>query len=174
MSRDSSKWVERRFVVRDIKVSTEKAILVVVGDREGWIAKSQLKGPEPRRPGDILVIAQWLADEKGFTGARAGGKLEKQESENAHRAFVIERVKKAIDAERTAVAAALEEGGVAETAYSEGRRDALLDMLEVILGVEVERGEEETSLPSPAREEEPSTHASRTEEKVFDDDDIPF
>lgn len=67
MSRREAKKIE---VSVTMKHETDRAILVLDGDREVWLPKSQvsIEGDEFPEPGESaeLFVPEWLAKEKGL------------------------------------------------------------------------------------------------------------
>lgn len=58
------------YVDVEIRVLTERAVLVHDGKREAWIPRSQIEDPDPAslEPGQHieLLIPEWIATEKGL------------------------------------------------------------------------------------------------------------
>lgn len=58
------------YVDCEIRVLTERAVLVHDGDREAWLPRNQIEDPDPAslEPGQHveLLVAEWVAVEKGL------------------------------------------------------------------------------------------------------------
>lgn len=55
--------------VDEIKVVTDKAMLVVIGDEEHWLPLSQVADPDDYAVGDedlTLSVTEWIARQKGL------------------------------------------------------------------------------------------------------------
>jgi len=55
--------------VDEIKAETDKALLLVIGDEEFWIPKTQIESPDDYKKGDkncTVSVTDWIARQKGL------------------------------------------------------------------------------------------------------------
>lgn len=60
-------WIE---IACEIRILTDRAVLIHDGTREAWIPRSQIEDPDPAEleigSTVTLLIPEWLANEKGL------------------------------------------------------------------------------------------------------------
>lgn len=60
-------WIE---IACEVRILTDRAVLIHDGTREAWIPRSQIEDPDPAEleigSTVTLLIPEWLANEKGL------------------------------------------------------------------------------------------------------------
>lgn len=134
MTEPQKNWTRKRFVVSAIVRETEKALLVRIGEVDGWIAKKLCGSRLPEAAGDIIEIPAWLVEERGFKQPGKGGASKKDEGAarlEAYKAELRSFLDDRVASERQELEDAVErKGGATEIANLEGRYDSAVGILE--------------------------------------------